>query len=310
MDEANDGNYYTGDFPLSLNFYSLDANLKASVTGHPDAPPMDTLSAVRFAREAGFDAVDLTAYYVPGYESRLPESQILAHVRAFREQILKLDLAVSGSGVSNDFVQPDEKSRLKDLERSKFWVRMAQQMGAPILRVFAGHPPSDIEELGWPAIVRSRLVPHLQELADFAQNYGILIGLQNHGDMMSSAEQIVQTITWVDRKNVGIVNDTGSFRPFGGSPLAYDWYQDIARALPMTISFQVKERPAGPNGEERLDLPRFFRLLRQSSYRGFLLVEWLWPGDQNPRQRNTPPLEDISLFLHQVRTAMKATAQA
>lgn len=59
-----DGPYYTGDYKIGLNLYSLSLNLNAWLKNSTEgAPPIDTMQAIRFAKEAGFDAVDVTAYY-------------------------------------------------------------------------------------------------------------------------------------------------------------------------------------------------------------------------------------------------------
>lgn len=310
----NPGPFYTGSFPISLNFYSLDANLKAWLKGLDDAPKLDTLSAIRLAQAAGFDGVDVTAYYIPGYEaSSLPqiaEAEVIKSVHAIRRLAEDLHLAISGTGVGNDFVHPDEQVRLTHISRTKYWTRMAKEMGAPVLRVFSGPIPADLDAMGWEQVVGTRLVPALQEIAEYAAAYGVAIGLQNHGDMLSTADQIIHTIQWADCPNLGIINDTGSFRPFRGSAVNYDWYHDIAKALPYSIGFQVKEHPDGPGSEEWLDLPRFFSILRQSAYRGYLPIELLWRQGEadHPGHRAAPPFEDIARFLSQVRRAMNESA--
>lgn len=313
---ASDGPYYRGDFKISLNFFSLDANLKAWITGSNDAPAVDTLDAIRYAHEAGFDAVDVTAYYIPGYDERqvptLAQDQIVTYAKQIRVLSDQLNLTISGTGIRNDFVDPDSALRHTHVERAKYWIHIAQALGAPVIRVFSGAIPKDIAQHGWEGIVRSRLVPALQELAAFGSDLGVQIGLQNHADMMSTADQIVQTVALVDHPNLGIINDTGCFRPFQGSPEGYDWYQDIATALPSTINFQLKESPCGVGSDVPIDLERFFRILRRSAYRGPIPIELLWTREhpRSPSRRPDAPYDDISRFLASVRSAMRSTASA
>jgi sugar phosphate isomerase/epimerase len=150
------------------------------------------------------------------------------------------------------------------------------------------------------------LVPALRALAEYAAPYGVRIGLQNHGDMLATADQVIAVLKWVDHDNLGIINDTGSFRPFRGDPGGYDWYRDIERIIPYSVGFQIKEHPDGPDSDTPFDLVRFFRALRQSPYRGSLSIERLW-AHPRPDPNGPPPLEAITHLFQSVQTAMEET---
>ncbi|MDB5085973.1 MAG: xylose isomerase [Bacilli bacterium] len=308
------GEYYTGDFKIGLNMFSFNINLNAWLKGRDGTPHIDTMQAIRYAKEAGFDSVDITAYYIPGYEAKSMPSKSDAEIKQYARDIKalckELDIPISGTGVFNDFVESDDEMRALHVKRVKYWIDVAAEMGAPVMRVFSGKIPEDIDELGWETIVKTRTVPALRELAEHGATKGVQVALQNHGDMMSSADQIIQTIKWVNHPNVGIINDTGYFREFRSeNALTYNWYKDIAAVLPYTFNFQVKKKPAGAETTELLDLDRFFTDLRRSDYRGYVPVELLWrPGDAgHPRDRSEPPYEDITEFLVQVKAAMQRT---
>lgn len=186
-------------------------------------------------------------------------------------------------------------------------------MGAPDIRVFAGPIPDDINKFGWEQITRNRIVPPLKELARYAATKGVKLSLQNHGDMASTADQAIQIIKWVNDPNIGIKNDTGSFRNFGStSGLNYDWYADINAALPYTINFQVKKKPAGEETDIPMDLDRLFTGVRSSDYRGYLPVEMLWAAGEpgNPENMSTPPYDEIKSFLAQIRASLEQTKKS
>jgi len=63
--------------------------------------------ALDFCAELGFDAVDPTGYYFPGY----PEAPPDAYVYAIKNRALRLGLDVSGTGVRNDFTYADPAKR-------------------------------------------------------------------------------------------------------------------------------------------------------------------------------------------------------
>ncbi len=275
---------------------------------------MDTMQAIRFAKEAGFDAVDVTAYYIPGFDfytmPTKPREEIMRYARDIRALTEELGIPISGTGASNDFADPSDERRALDMERLKFWIDAAAEMGAPVMRVFSGVVPADIDQLGWETVARTRIVPAIRELAAYGAARGVKIGLQNHGDMTATADQTIQILRWVDDPNVGIVDDTGYFRPFRSETgQDYNWYADIAKVLPYTSNFQLKKKPAGAETEGLMDLDRVFTDIRLSGYRGYIPMELLWvkgePG--YPRDLPEPPYDQIERFLALVKSAMDRT---
>ncbi|MFD0676029.1 MULTISPECIES: cadherin-like beta sandwich domain-containing protein [unclassified Paenibacillus] len=311
--------YYDGDYKLSLNMYTFNMNLNSWLQGRTSPVPMTTLDTIQWAHDNGFDAVDVTCYYIPGYSNTdmpTPEQQVLIHAYAkqIKDLASSLGIAISGTGIQNNFADPNQARRDVDIERIKFWTQIASEMGAPVIRVFAGPPPVDIKRTGWAAITRDRIVPSIQQIADFAAaNYPtVQIGIQNHGDMLATANQVLQFMKWVNRPNVGVVNDTGYYREFMNvDATQYDWYKDISLILPYSNNFQVKKKPAGAETTELMDLNKLFGIIRNSPYRGYIPVELLWlPNDDGyPGNLNTPPYNETSTFLQSMRTAMRNTKQ-
>ena len=304
---------YTGDYKLSLNMYTFNANINSALNGKDTPPPISTLDTIKWAADSGFDAVDVTMYYVPGYSaslSELPEKEITAFVRKIRETAATSGIEISGTGIRNDFAVPDPVQREMDIHRTKYWLKLAEEMGAPVMRVFAGLVPEDIDTYGWEDITKNRIVPALREVADYAADNhpGVLIGIQNHADMLCTAKQTIQLIKWVNRRNVGVVNDTGSYKDFMSSDVSqYNWYDDIALVNPYAVNFQVKTKPAGAGTKEDIDLIRFFTDLRKSPYRGYVPIELLWTNEDREKIMNELPFEETKQFLEAVRNAMIAT---
>ena len=303
-------NYYTGDYKLSLNMYTFNANINSALQGKSTPPPINTLDTIKWAADNGFDAVDVTLYYVPGYSANLtdlPTDKIMDFARQIRETAKSAGIKISGTGIRNDFAAPDPAQRELDINRIKYWLKPAEEMSAPVMRVFAGLIPEDIATHGWQDITKQRIVPALREVADYAADNHptISIGIQNHADMLCTANQTIQLIKWVNRRNVGIVNDTGSYKDFMSSDATqYNWYEDIALVNPYSINFQVKTKPAGAETKEDINLVRFFTDLRKSSYRGYVPIELLWT---NPQMMNQLPFAETKQFLEAVRGAMIET---
>lgn len=308
--------YYTGDYKVSLNLYSFNVNLIAWVDNRRGAPPLDTLSAIKWGAGAGFEGVDVPMYYVPGYSGTAMPTASTASIKAFVDQIKSTAAAanvpVTGTGIGNDFAQADSAARALDVQRAHFWIDMAAEMGAPVFRVFSGLVPADLAAAGgWAGVAQSRVVPALQDVAAYAATKGVKVALQNHGDMTATADQTIQILQWVGNPNLVLLDDTGYFRPFQATTGAgYDWYGDIAKVLPYSGDIQVKLKPAGADSTgPAMDFAKLLSSVRASPYRGFVNLERLWAktDPDNPKTQSAPPYTEVSQFLTQVRAALAAT---
>ncbi|HEY4453837.1 MAG TPA: sugar phosphate isomerase/epimerase family protein [Pseudonocardiaceae bacterium] len=307
--------YYTGDYKISLELYSFNANLNAYDLGRKGAPPLAPLDAIKWAKTAGFDAVDVTAYYLPGYSGTTMPTKPTATIMAFADQVKaltkQLGLTISGTGIGNDFANPDPSAVALDVRRAEFWVNVAAEMGAPIMRVFSGAVPSDIGTSGWASIAQHRIVPALQQVAAYAATKGVKIGLQNHGDMTATAAQTIQIDKWVNNPNLVLIDDTGYFQPFQApNGNGYPWYSDIGAVLPYSGSLYLKLKPDGEDSAgPMMNFTEVFTEMRQSGYTGDVPLERLWAktDPDNPKNQKTPPYTEVSQFLTQVRAAEAAT---
>lgn len=89
----------------SLNAYSfidlLNANIKNASKG------VDLFQVCDFCAQQNFDAVDVTGYFFPGY----PEAPKDDYIYRLKRHAFDLGLAISGTGVRNDFVTADKAVR-------------------------------------------------------------------------------------------------------------------------------------------------------------------------------------------------------
>lgn len=231
----------------------------------------------RFARATGFSAVDLTAYYIQGYPE-VPPDEILFGIR---KKAFKLGLALSGTGVRNDFTLSDPEALQEQITLVKGWVRAASRMGAPHVRVFAGRGP---EEDGSREAVKSRIIASLQECADFAANYGVMVAFQNHYDFIKSNDEILEILQGVHSEWFGLMLDIGSVE--GPDP-----YQGIAALIPYAITWQVKEQVRTATGSALTDFNRLIQMVRETGYQGYFPLETLGEGD---------PFQKVKILYSQV----------
>ena len=92
----------------------------------------------------------------------------------------------------------------------------------------------------------------------------------------------------------GLVLDTGSF-------VTEEPYGEIAKMANQAVNWQIKEKLNYMGKTEDMDLPRLFRIIRNSTYRGYLPIETLSPGN---------PLEIVPPFIRKVNAALNSIMQA
>ena len=259
---------------LSCNLYSFNEPLRSGA--------MTLDAALDFCAELGFDAVDPTGYYFPGY----PEAPPDAFLYAFKRKALRLGLDISGTGVRNDFTVAERSVRDADLVLVKRWADVAQRMGAPMVRVFAGRGVADghteAETTAW-------VVEGLKACVDYGSSRGILIVLQHHDDLLKTAAQTLALRERVASDWFGLNVDIGSLRTTD------DPYTEIARLAPYACTWQIKAQVYRKGVAEDVDVVKIIRIVREAGYRGYIQLETLGAGDPRPKLR---------VFVDRVRQAM------
>lgn len=245
---------------FSLNAYSFNDLLMAR--NSRDSLPVYTLSnLLDWCAAQNLEAVDITGYYFPGYPT-VPSDELINHVR---EKAARLGLAISGTGIRNNFASPDPVARQADVELAKRWIDVAAKLGSPVIRLFTGAVPKGYEDR-WQEVA-DWMIPCFRTCADYAASKGVKIGIQNHADMLSTADQCLRLLKAIDHPAVGLIIDTGSFTT--SNP-----YDDIARTAHLAINWQVKVYLHG-KPIRKTDYKKVMQILRTSGYQGFLPVETL-----------------------------------
>jgi sugar phosphate isomerase/epimerase len=132
------------------------------------------------------------------------------------------------------------------------------------------------------------MVKDIQECVEYGQKHGVIVAIQNHNDFIKTADEAIKIIKMVNREWFGLILDTGSYR--SGDP-----YEQIARTIPYAVNWQVKENIYVDGKEVKTDLPRLFKLIKESGYRGYIPIETLGKGD---------PKEKVPRFMEEVRKAL------
>lgn len=261
----------------SLNAYSFNKPLTSG------AMNLDQL--IEFCAQNQIDAVDLTAYYFPGYPE-VPSDEYLYHIK---QKAFLMGVEISGTGVRNDFTDPDPVKLKASIELVKKWIVAAEKMGAPVIRVFTG--AADLRGLTRPEAVNI-LVSSLNECVAFGKAHGVVVAIQNHHDFVKTAAETIEILERVNSEWFGLILDIGSFRT--------DPYREIAQTIPYAVNWQLKENLYVAGKEQKTDLDRLMKIIWESGYRGYLPIETLGEGD---------PGVKVPIFLKEVKDAMRKIGQ-
>jgi sugar phosphate isomerase/epimerase len=234
---------------LSIAAYSYRKFLSAK------EPSMTLDDFLDKGAELGLDAVEPTSYYF-----RDTSTPYLRHLRS---KAFRLGLDISGTAIGNDFGHPPGAARDGQIAHTKKWIEHAETLGAPVIRIFAGHQkkgqsPEECHEL---------MVAGMEEACAYAGERGVYLALENHGGPTGTAEGLLKLVRDVKSSWLGVNLDTGNFR-------TEDPYRDMAAAAPYALNVQVKVDVRVGGNSQPTDYKRVVQILRDAGYRGYLALEY------------------------------------
>lgn len=242
---------------ISLNAYSFNVLLLSKKITIDDL--------LDYCARIGFDGVDLTGYYFPGYPEA-PSDDYIYHVK---KKAFRLGIDIGCTGVRNDFTWADPEKRKAEKKLVKDWIVVAEKLGAPGLRIFAG----TLSKEQYPWDQRAEwIADDIRECAEFGKQHGVMLAYQNHNDFAKTATEVEKLLKLIDHEWVGLMLDIGSFH----SP---DPYKDIAYNAKYAITWQMKEKVFVNDTQVNTDYIKIIDIVRNCGYRGYLPLETLGEGD-------------------------------
>ena len=247
----------TEHLKISLNAFSFnDLLLSKKIT-------IDDV--LEFCAKTGFEGVDLTGYYFPGYPAA-PSDEYLYHIK---KKAFRLGIDLGCTGVRNDFTWADPDKRAEEKKLVKDWIKVAQKLGAPGVRIFAGTLSK--ENFAWDERAKW-IVDDIRECADYGKEHGVMLAFQNHWDFVKTATEVDKIMKMVDHEWVGLMLDIGSYH----TP---DPYKDIASTARYAITWQMKEKVFVNDTQVEADYAKVIDIVKNCGYRGYLPLETLGQGD-------------------------------
>lgn len=218
-------------------------------------PRMTLEDFIRNAVALKLNAVDMTGYY---FRSRHP-----AYLASLRQLAYKNGVAFSGAACGVSMVQADPAQRKLALAQIRQWTDVADRLGAPHLRVFAGKLPSGhllAEAVAW-------VVETLKPACDYAGQRGIMIGVEDHQGVTQNAEVCLEILHRVNSPWAGINLDITHFVPAPN----LDRYRQIEMCVPFATNTHIRDEF---DDRTPIDMDRVWQIFVRAGFKGYMSVEY------------------------------------
>jgi sugar phosphate isomerase/epimerase len=147
--------------------------LKLGTVTYNIAKDWDVPTIIKNLTEAGFDGVELRTTHKHGVEISLTPAQRAEVRKQFEGSAVK----IGGLGTTCEFHSPDAATVRKNIDETKEWVKLAQDLGSPSVKVRPNGLPKEVPEQK----TLEQIGKSLAECGAFAREHGIVIQLEVHG---------------------------------------------------------------------------------------------------------------------------------
>mgnify|MGYP001268899477 CR=1 FL=1 len=160
----------------------------------------------------------------------------------------------------------DEKKRQQAVENHYKWVEAAKFLGCHSIRVNAQSSGSYEDQV-------KRAADGLHKLAEFGDQHGINVIVENHGGLSSNGAWLAEVIEQADHPRCGTLPDFGNFRISEGN--VYDMYKGVEELMPYAKGVSAKSHNFDEAGNEtNIDYERMMKIVRDAGYTGYVGIEY------------------------------------
>jgi sugar phosphate isomerase/epimerase len=206
--------------------------------------------------------------------------QYLASIKA---EVEKNHIAVANLAFFCSFGYPTKAQNDAELARAVQFMKVAQSIGSPHFRIFAGWMGGNDPEIGrkGPAVAKpaeawDTMIGYVTAACDQAHEHGLnpVIENHNHGGFLSYSKEVVKLFAEVNRANLSLLLDTGN-------------YVDDLEGIQKTIHLvkhhvhlkagQIKE----DGRDASYDFDAILAILKKSGFAGNLSIEYEGTQDES-----------------------------
>ena len=178
------------------SFLTRPPRMKLGTVTYNLAQDWDVPTIIRNCEATGFQGVELRTSHKHGVEVSLNKEQRAEVRKRFADSKVEL----MGLGSAFDYHTPDQQKLRKDIEATKEYIVLAQEVGATGVKVRPNGLPKEVpvektlEQIG----------KSLRELGAFAKEHGQMIRLEVHGSGTALLPNIRRILDVADHSNVGV----------------------------------------------------------------------------------------------------------
>jgi len=261
----------------------------ATVTASPSAPPFklglvtynlahdwDVETIIKNCEQTGFEGVELRTTHKHGVEIALDKAQRATVKQRFADSRVRL----MSLGTTCEFESPDASVVEKNIEETRRWCDLAQDLGCVGVKVRPNGFPKNVPE----AKTLDQIGHALTRCGDIARNHGVEIWLEVHGEGTMLPPNIHRILTVANHPLVGACwnsNDTdvvdGSVKP--SFELLRPWIRSChinelwRTAAPWSATGSSEGFVPGPSGEKPYPWHEMFTLLRSIGFSRYTYAE-------------------------------------
>ncbi len=210
-----------------------------------------------------------------------------AYLQKLKRIALHAGQPLMGLSTHQDFVSPEKDVRDQNIERTRKQIDIAHRLGIPTIRINTGRwgtirsfddlmankgiEPvlegyTDEDGFGW-------VIDSIGQLLPMAQEYGVVLGLENHWGLGRTAAGVMRIVNEIDSPWLRVTADTGNFFE--------DKYEQFDMIAGKAVLVQAKTYYGGGNWYTLdLDYNRYAEILRRHNYRGYISLEF--EGGEDP----------------------------
>jgi sugar phosphate isomerase/epimerase len=219
------------------------------------------------AKAMGFEAIEVLVSHLNGN----------AHV--LQERCEDAGLIWSCVSAENNFAIIDEAIRREQVEDVKRAIDSASQVDVGVVRAFFGNFPGEP-----PVGLKYLTMEALKETAAYAEQKGVVVGMENHGNYINTADEIIEMLETIDSEYLRACPDTGNFRG--------EIYSEIEKVAPYAAHVHTKTFAFDEDGNETsLNYQKIFRIFKNCGFDGTYSLEFEGEGDETENVEKS-----ISLF--------------
>ncbi|HEY3329755.1 MAG TPA: sugar phosphate isomerase/epimerase family protein [Capsulimonadaceae bacterium] len=237
-------------------------------------PSMTWVETLRYARTVGYGGVEprVECQHAHGIELERTKGERLLLARQASDAGIEICCVATGL----TFCSPDNVSAL--LESARKYIELAADLNCPLLRVFGGPLPQEMDRES--AI--DLMAEHLRDVADDLESVKVTLCVETH-DEWTDPSHVAEVMRRANHARIAVNWDVMHPTRVSGVPIpdTYGILKPWIRHSHVHDSSSTSTQPFAivALGTGELDIESYFRLLLDNSYDGYISGEWIGCAD-------------------------------